>query len=206
MPPESDVTDVADGTSAHSQPPAEGTPHSDLPLADPHALLEPLLESPPADAPTIVPVTRESVDILNRRIWAFALDYFIVLVVQAGIASGAAMTYLALGGEPTAETPLLDGIVLALGVIVLYGYFFYMEGRFSTTFGKRVFGLRVVNRAGEPITWGQAFVRNVGRFVDLWLFGIVGLLFAGFSRYRQRIGDRMARTYVVDSRPTGRID
>lgn len=191
LPPEAEEILKAADTSQQTE-----TGQDALDAAD--AVVVPTSPEPTGGAAEFVtPVTKESVDVLNRRIWAFALDYFIVFIVQLGIAAGAATTYVGLGGDPAMDTPLLDGIVLAMSVLTLYGYFTYMEGRFSTTFGKRFFGLRVVNKDGEAITWRQAVARNIGRFVDLWAFGIVGLLLAGFSSLRQRLGDRWARTYVV---------
>lgn len=76
------------------------------------------------------------------------------------------------------------------------------EGSSGTTLGKRLARLRVVSVDGAPISYGQAFKRNLARVVDAIAFYLVALVVAaqpGPNR-SQRIGDRWAGTIVVDER------
>ncbi len=105
--------------------------------------------------------------------------------------------------------------VLAAGLAVLgtAGQGFYLIGLFAVfwfypvlfevlndgqTPGKRVLGLRVINRNGTPVTWVASFLRNLLRTVDmlplLYGFGLVACLSDADAR---RLGDRVAGTLVV---------
>ena len=90
------------------------------------------------------------------------------------------------------------GLMLSVSVtIVAFGYYTYFEGRTGATLGKRIFGMRVVQLDGSPITWRQAVIRNGVRFIDAIGFYLVGGLLAKSSPTRQRLGDRVAGTVVV---------
>ena len=63
-------------------------------------------------------------------------------------------------------------------------------------------GLRVVDTSGAPITWGQAFIRNMLRFADgmpVLSYGF-GLLTTLLTKRFQRLGDLLANTVVVYDR------
>jgi uncharacterized RDD family membrane protein YckC len=65
--------------------------------------------------------------------------------------------------------------------------------------------LRLVDREGGPVGLRSASVRFVGWVIDI-LPGVplVGLLAMRFGRHHQRVGDRLAHTYVVDRAFAGR--
>jgi uncharacterized RDD family membrane protein YckC len=86
---------------------------------------------------------------------------------------------------------------LSLAVITFL-YYFLLEALAATTIGKHFLKLRVVGRAGDPVTFTEALVRNLLRFVDwLPLFYIVGLTLLLASKRRQRVGDLVAGTFVT---------
>lgn len=64
--------------------------------------------------------------------------------------------------------------------------------------------LRLVDREGAPVGLRAAMVRLVGWVIDI-LPGVplVGLAAMRFGRHHQRIGDRLAHTYVVDRAHAG---
>ena len=51
------------------------------------------------------------------------------------------------------------------------------------------------------MTVWASLLRNILRPVDFTFFGLVGLLFVSTSDQWQRLGDRAARTIVVQIRP-----
>ncbi len=61
--------------------------------------------------------------------------------------------------------------------------------------GKRVAGLRVVDRAGEPPGSAALVRRSLPLLLEYTL--ILAFLAMMSSPYRQRLGDRWARTYVI---------
>ena len=81
---------------------------------------------------------------------------------------------------------------------VLYGT--VMEAAWGGTIGKLIWGITVVNETGDRITYAQSFKRNIMRFVDGFPYVIpyfVGILAVASSPTKQRLGDRVAHTYVV---------
>ena len=83
-------------------------------------------------------------------------------------------------------------------LFIVVGYFFVQEALFSTTVGKMILGLRVVDRYGRSLSVPSALMRNVLRLIDSWPgYYLVGLVIACFSPTYQRLGDRVAQTYVV---------
>ncbi len=66
------------------------------------------------------------------------------------------------------------------------------------TVGKRLFGLRVMDMYGRPLTAAQVLTRNLLRVVDaLPLLYLVGGLSCLATRHAQRLGDRVAGTVVA---------
>ncbi len=107
-----------------------------------------------------------------------------------------------------------QGVFLIIAFFVSWGYFTYFEaGKRGATIGKRTVGLRVIDRSGNNITKGQAFVRNILRLVDMLpgmpstglgiLIGSFGLGFfcCLFTKKFQRVGDLVANTLVVYTQP-----
>lgn len=98
--------------------------------------------------------------------------------------------------------------VLALLVIfvflVVFLYFTFFEWLWNgQTPGKRWLKLRVIREDGRPITFWEAFVRNLVRIFDMMpappLYSI-GLISVFASNRDQRVGDMMAGTVVVRER------
>jgi uncharacterized RDD family membrane protein YckC len=93
-------------------------------------------------------------------------------------------------------------VELILSFILLAGYFLISEAAMNgQTVGKRAVRLRVVGDQGEPLTIGQAMVRNFIRIVDfLPAFYAVGILVMFANRRAKRLGDFAAGTLVVRDR------
>ncbi len=69
------------------------------------------------------------------------------------------------------------------------------------TVGKRLLGIRVMDRDGLPMHVSQIVVRNLLRPVDMLpAFYLLGGMVAMGTRYGQRIGDLAANTVVVRTR------
>jgi peptide/nickel transport system ATP-binding protein/oligopeptide transport system ATP-binding protein len=122
-------------------------------------------------------------DVLGRRFWATDVDLIVYGIVQV-------VTFLTLPAAATA----------AICTVVWLTIFVLLPGLLGTSPGKRLLSLRVVNADAEPPGIVPAFVRSVLLWlVDWW---IVGGIVASRTLHYQRLGDLLARTYVID----GRID
>lgn len=88
-------------------------------------------------------------------------------------------------------------------VIIAFLYFTILEGRNGQTVGKMVLKIKVVKQADNTsISYGEAAVRTILRIIDLIPFIAPYLLAAVLiwsSESKQRLGDRAARTVVVQS-------
>jgi uncharacterized RDD family membrane protein YckC len=82
-----------------------------------------------------------------------------------------------------------------IGAILIIVYFTYMEGKTSSTFGKRLFKLRVEAVKGS-MSYKKAFIRNLSKI--LWLPLILDVIL-GFlmGDSNDRFLDKVSETYVV---------
>jgi uncharacterized RDD family membrane protein YckC len=165
--------------------------------------------------PEGVPLSVELAEFSER---AIALIVDLLICVGAAIAIGLAFVYLAIHG--------LSGVVLvavlnllAFFLRVLYFIHFELSGRGATP-GKRVAGIRVIDRRGGPLTASAVIARNLTR--ELEVFMPIGLLISAssgvrgpwgnllllgwlicflalmiFNRDRMRAGDLIAGTVVI---------
>lgn len=139
---------------------------------------------------------------IGSRFVAALLDVLVAIAIL--IAVGAAAAFAAnVTGNPT-----LAILLFVMGAFVLtYGYFWASEYAFNgQTLGKRAARLRVVGTGGEPISFSQAGIRNLIRFVDFlpgwYAAGLVCLFINGRG---QRLGDLAAGTVVVRERRRVRL-
>jgi len=93
----------------------------------------------------------------------------------------------------------LSGIPAFIYLIFGFLYFVLMEGRTGQTVGKMVAKTKVVNASWEQINMQEAVLRTLLRFIDGFLFYLVGLIVIVSSEKNQRLGDLVAKTYVVDA-------
>jgi uncharacterized RDD family membrane protein YckC len=134
---------------------------------------------------------------IGSRFLAQIIDSLVISAVLIAITILAG----ALGGIfQSGELALLIEVILAF--LLLAGYFLVSEAAWNgQTLGKRTTRLRVVGDHGEPVTLGQATIRNLVRIVDFlpFLYGI-GMLTLFINGRGKRLGDFAAGTLVVRDR------
>ena len=111
---------------------------------------------------------------------------------------------------------ILDGIAFVVALIVLvvvislvpplgllfipvffYGFYKHMK---CQTLGRRLVGIKVVDEAGEEISFWRGVLREtIGKYVSDLVFG-VGYLGVAFDERKQGWHDKIASTYVVRKR------
>jgi uncharacterized RDD family membrane protein YckC len=64
------------------------------------------------------------------------------------------------------------------------------------TFGKRLMGIKVVDREGHRLGFGRAIVRSISKILSLIPFGL-GFLWVAFSKEKKGWHDMIAKTYVI---------
>ncbi len=99
--------------------------------------------------------------------------------------------------ESTSFMMLIAAISVAT-VVVVFLYYWLLEGTFGATMGKAIVGVRVTRQDGSVPGLGSSAIRNAFRLLDALPFYLIGFFVAVFSRGRRRIGDYAARTFVLE--------
>jgi uncharacterized RDD family membrane protein YckC len=112
--------------------------------------------------------------------------------------------------DPSIVQSLMGFTLVACGLallllIAMHAYYVYFETTSGQTPGKKILGLRVVDLEGRPITQKQAVYREILRwyFDGLFIFPAFIAMYA--TSRRQRVGDIVAKTMVIDVKTRGAI-
>ena len=68
--------------------------------------------------------------------------------------------------------------------------------RWQASIGKLIMGIRVVDLEGRRVSFKRALGRNAGKIVSIAVL-LIGLLMASWTRRRQGLRDKMAKTLVI---------
>jgi uncharacterized RDD family membrane protein YckC len=143
------------------------------------------------------PVSEAQTRVSGRRVCQYFIDSFFVWIVPY-------LVSIPFDVSGRTSLHIIGGIVSFVLFLIIGFWYWVVRPRSSNgqTFAMKWFGLRVVSKNGGPATTVQYFIRWVGLIFDafpwVWPFtGLLGLLVMVVSRYRQRIGDHMARTLVI---------
>lgn len=91
-------------------------------------------------------------------------------------------------------------IGLLIAPLSIWLYYAIMESsKLQGTLGKMALGIIVVNARYERVSFWRASGRFWSRIVSL-LTLYIGYIMAGFTKKKQALHDKIARTYVVDKR------
>jgi len=126
---------------------------------------------------------------VGRRAVAVIIDMIIFFIVGYIIA-------LFTGGTTRAGFYVEEAPAFLLFLLTLL-YYVVLEATLGATLGKMLLGIRVAKVDGSPIGWSASLIRNILRIVDGFLFYLVGAILVWQSPLRQRLGDRVADTVVV---------
>ena len=88
-------------------------------------------------------------------------------------------------------------VTLFIVCTIWFLYIWLLEGLFGATLGKWLMNIRVRRVDGSAVGLGKSFIRNLLRLIDGIGVYLVGFLVAIMSRRRQRLGDHVAGTLVV---------
>ena len=97
------------------------------------------------------------------------------------------------------ERDMIIVSIITTAITILY--FIFMEGKRQQTVGKLALDIIVVREDMHPITMDESIKRNLLRLLySIPMIGSVFYLIDGILVYKdyQRIGDKVAHTYVVD--------
>lgn len=127
------------------------------------------------------------------RVWAslfdVALECLVALVLTAALAYGLRWFGARHGLEP-ATSAFFSGVAFILILTIgAWLYAAFMESSsWGATLGKRLLGLQVVTSTGGRLTFGQATIRHVMKFISLFT-ATIGFMMAGWTKRRQALHD-----------------
>ncbi|PIZ62817.1 hypothetical protein COY16_03340 [Candidatus Roizmanbacteria bacterium CG_4_10_14_0_2_um_filter_39_13] len=129
---------------------------------------------------------------LTKRAAAYFFDYFLILGINIVIVFIIGLLYFLFRFKmPT--FPIVGYLTFYL-LYVIYHTFFLT--RWSTTPGKKAFGMMVVTEVGSSVSVKHAFTRSLLQPFSLLLFGI-GYINVEKDVYKQAWHDKKAHTIVV---------
>lgn len=153
------------------------------------------------------------------RIIAYIIDSIILGLISVAIYAAVIFTGFISLGSLMGDTSTFAGyaffgpvyLSLTFGTaIIQLLYFTYLESGEGggATIGKKIMDIKVVNQYGRGADMKDSFIRNIARF--LWSIPCLGLIILLVDVYlihdnEQRIGDKLANTYVIKEEEYGEI-
>ena len=127
---------------------------------------------------------------------AFLVSYF---VYKTGTTLGVFDWMLGIKDRADGHGPIFKALFIAFIFLVEYSYPIYFEvWRQGVSPGKKIFGLRVVDIYGLPISFQASALRTILLIIDIMPFcGFVALISMMLSKRSQRLGDIAANTLVI---------
>lgn len=138
---------------------------------------------------------------IGKRILAGIVDYLVICIFF--------FVFLLAFGEPDSEGELALNGLLALGPILFWGIMTIgLEQWFGATLGNSLAGLKPISicksndnstfsRTDEKLTFGQSLKRHLLDPIDLFFFGLIGIITIKSTDKNQRLGDIWGNTIVV---------
>lgn len=134
----------------------------------------------------------ESTTIKYAGFWIRFAAYFIDYVIASISATIISAIFYAIE---------LDIIGALAYFAVWFGYFIILTYKKNATWGKMAVGISVVAENREKLSLGKVVLREtVGKIISSLILGI-GYIMAGFSENKQALHDKIAKTYVIYTKP-----
>jgi uncharacterized RDD family membrane protein YckC len=134
---------------------------------------------------------------LGDRLIAFVLDTAVLFGLFTVVDAWIFMHFCTFDGSELQLSSACLLIAMTLNTAILFLYGWLLEAAFGATLGKAIVGIRVV-ATGRRGCLSACALRNVFRIVDGLGFYLVGAVVAACSNIRQRIGDVLAQTAVIE--------
>ena len=132
-------------------------------------------------------------------------DRILAAMIDLGILTGYLFLFYLIEQNYLLDAFSKDFIWYARAIFILplclysLGFEYFMNGQ---TPGKRIRKVKVVRMDGESLTFGNCIIRWLFRLVDIWFdSGSVAIVAATFSKSHQRLGDMVAGTILINTRP-----
>ncbi len=166
--------------------------------ANPYAVAEPSSPYAPPRAAVASVAYANTGHVVYAGFWKRTAAYFIdsvILGVLGAVVGGMAGGIMGAGGAGMATIQVVSQL---LGLLLGATYFALMHASGTqASLGKMAIGIKVVNEAGEPISFPRGFARYFGLVLSSLLL-MIGLVMAAFTDRKRALHDMMCGTLVVD--------
>jgi uncharacterized RDD family membrane protein YckC len=122
---------------------------------------------------------------------------FLAVVIDSIILGILGYLIAAVTGGTTSAGFELQGAPAFIFFLLGFLYYWLLETYLGGTLGKLALGMRVVMEDGSPVTLSASLIRNLLRIIDGLFVYLLGAIFIWTSPAKQRLGDRLAKTFVV---------
>lgn len=134
---------------------------------------------------------------IGNRLTAGLVDYIIICTV----------TFILIYaiGEPNNEGGYsLKGLSALIPMIFWFIMTVGLEISFGVTLGNSLVGLKPIPKNGtnRKLTFGESFKRHLLDPIDMFFFGLVGIVTIKNTDLNQRVGDLWAKTIVIPIKST----
>jgi uncharacterized RDD family membrane protein YckC len=172
-----------------------------IPIVGIYIYVEKILLSSPSRAEVIREGNRQTpnselsipggslVAFMRRRTYAALIDY-------GAYCSVAAICFIVYG-EREGQSIVVSGSPGLIMILLWALYFPILEALWGKTPGKALFGLQIVGRTGQKPLLRQSVIRRLCDIFDIYLAMLVPFIIRKSELIPRRIGDRLAKTYVV---------
>ena len=115
-----------------------------------------------------------------KRFWAFMIDLAVFAILFVVLAQ------------------ILDEFTVSLVLlIIIWLYYALLESSpWQASVGKRIMGLKVVDKRGRRLTFGKATKRLLSRLVTNFTF-YFGFFTAAFDKHKETLHDKMSKSVVI---------
>lgn len=131
-----------------------------------------------------------------KRVIAVIIDYILFFLIFTPI------TYLVKGVWIMSSTDhlwIITDPICIIFLIFIGFYYVVFEKKFGQTLGKRIMRIKIISETeNRKLNLKQVILRLISVVLDGFLLGTVGIISIHISASKQRIGDKLAKTVVVD--------
>ena len=134
----------------------------------------------------------------GKRIVGGLVDLVVSFALIMVIGAFAGLGTTEVGDARVGASVNVEGMAFVYAAGLVFALFALMEWRLGKTPGKYLAKTKVVTAGDERPGLLAAVLRNLLRYIDGIAFYLVGLIVMAASKDRQRLGDMVAGTRVVD--------
>ena len=129
---------------------------------------------------------------IGRRIISGFIDYLIIYISTLVI-------IFAIGEQNSDGEYVMNGITAIIPILFWFLTTVGCEVGLGSTIGNSLVGLKAIPLSGADrrLSFSESFKRHLLDPIDMFFFGIVGIITINSTGYNQRVGDLWAKTIVI---------